>query len=196
MSTHDKSVFDVQCDLNGFNTGWRTVRIRINFNDIVQSIWNAAKATIEAILDSIENIFGGRKRRELQHHTIHTLYKFLRHKRQVDNLSDSEINETLNVIANTIGFQNTTKGTEYDFRREVFGTKCQEFKMVNTFLSDAMQALNDISTETASTLLNATDIINELGGTSTDNQFANMSFDEMGIDPAVAQNDFNISMET
>jgi len=68
--------------------------------------------------------------------------------------------------------------------------------MVNTFLSDAMQALNDISTETASTLLNATDIINELGGTSTDNQFANMSFDEMGIDPAVAQNDFNISMET
>ena len=117
VSTHDESVFDVQCDLNGFNTGWRTVRIRINFNDIVQSIWNAAKATMEAILDSIENIFGGRKRRELQHHTIHTLYKFMRHKRQVDNLSDSEINETLNVIANTIGFQNTTKGTEYDFRR-------------------------------------------------------------------------------
>ena len=195
VSTHDESVFDVHCEVNAFKTGWRTVRIRINFTDIVQSIWNAAKATIEAILNTIGNIFSGRKRRELQHQTIHTLYKFLRHKRQADNLSESEINDTLNVIANTIGFQNTTKGTEYEFRREVYETKCQDFNMVYTFLRDAMQALNDISTETASTLLNATGIINELGSASTDNQFASLSLEKIGIDPAVAQNDFNISMD-
>ena len=195
VSTHDESVFDVHCEVNAFKTGWRTVRIRINFTDIVQSIWNAAKATIEAILNTIGNIFSGRKRRELQHQTIHTLYKFLRHKRQADNLSESEINDTLNVIANTIGFQNTTKGTEYEFRREVYETKCQDFNMVYTFLRDAMQALNDISTETASSLLNATGIINELGSASTDNQFASLSLEKIGIDPAVAQNDFNISMD-
>ena len=78
LSTRDETVFDFHCDVNAFTLGWRTVEVRINFKDVVQSIWNAAKATITSIFDAIGSQLNRRKKRELQHETVYTLQKFFK----------------------------------------------------------------------------------------------------------------------
>ena len=195
LSTHDETVFDVHCEINAFKLGWTIVRIRINFTDIIQSIWNAAKATIEAILRGIGSIVGKRKKREIQHQTMHTLYTFFRKTRDTDDLSETEVNATIDVIAQTIGFKNAANGTAYEFRQEMFETKCLDFMSFYSFLNESIYVLREISEETAIALLNSSDIIQEIDNVSTNNTISDMSFEEIGIDPIVAETDFNISMD-
>lgn len=195
ISTHDLSVFDIHCEVNAFRLGWRKIGIRINFTDIVQSIWNAAKATIEAILKTVGNIFSGRKRRELQHQTIYTLYKFLRQPRDIDgDLSETVINDTLNVVSQIIGFQGDPDGGEYEYRTNVFKVKCQDFENMINFLFTAVQALHNISFETATTFENETNIIEELDSFETNSTFHNLSMNEVGINPQATESEFNISL--
>ena len=192
VSTHDETVFDVHCEVNALKTGWKIVRIRINFTDIIQSIWNAAKATIEAIFRIIG--IGKRKKRELQHQTMHTLYTYFRQTRDAEGFSEAEVNETIDVIAQTIGFQNAGEGNAYEFRQKVFQRKCQDFVSVYNFLNDSICVLRDISEETATTLTNSSVIIDEIDNAFSNNTISDMSFKEIGIDPIVAENDFNISI--
>lgn len=194
ISTTSPTVFDVSCEVNLFKTGFKTVRIRINFTDIVQSIWNAAKATVKSALQAIGNIFSGRKRREIQHQTVYALYKHLRLTRDVTEESEAEFNETLNVIAQTAGFTNNTEGNDYEYRREVFEEKCQNFHFVHGFLSFAIQQLREMSNETASVILNTTNVREEIESFSNIDDLQHMTLEDIGIDPVVAENDFNISL--
>lgn len=196
LSTHDLSVFDIHCEVNAFKLGWRTVRLRINFRDIVQSIWNAAKATIEAILEKIGDIFTSRKRREIQHHTMNTLYSYLRKSRDiVTNASDETINETLNIISQTVGFQNYPEGAEYEYRSEVFGIKCRDFKIIDSFLSESIEYLIQMCNETAMTISNATNILVDLDERfNMENGFDNLTMEDVGIDPYTAETEFNLSL--
>ncbi|WAR28412.1 SCUB1-like protein, partial [Mya arenaria] len=109
LSLNDKANFDVQCEVNAFKTGFKTIKLRINFNDIFQSLWYAAKATITAILNSIGNIFG-RNRREIEYDTLNLFYKHYRKTRDT-HVNDSETltNETIDIIANTFGFTNNKR---------------------------------------------------------------------------------------
>ena len=195
FTSHDKAVFDVHCEVNAFLSGFKTVKIRINFTDIVHSLWNAAKATIEAVFNSMGSVISGKRKRGLQHTTVHTLYSFLRQTRNAEDFSVLFLNETMDVIAQTIGFKNSSDGTAYDFRREVFETKCRDFKTVYNFLNDSIQVLKDISEESATTLLNTTHILDEINNVSTNNTMMNMSLEDIGIDPNVAEREFNISID-
>ena len=195
FTSHDKAVFDVHCEVNAFLLGFKTVKIRINFTDIVHSLWNAAKATIEAVFNSMGIVISGKRKRGLQHKTVHTLYSFLRQTRNAEDFSVLFLNETMDVIAQTIGFKNSSDGTAYDFRREVFETKCRDFKTVYNFLNDSIQVLKDISEESATTLLNTTHILDEINNVSTNNTMMNMSLEDIGIDLNVAEREFNISID-
>lgn len=193
LSTHDLNVFDIHCDVNAFRLGWKTISIRINFNNLVQSMWNAAKATIEAILKSVGNIFSGKKKRELQHQTMYTLYKYLRHARDVNtSFTEKNISEDLRIISQTNGFQTSSKGDGYELRTEIFRTKCQNLKLIYDFIIGAVQSLHGISDETAATLKNATNIFTELD--SMEFGFDGLSIEDLGIDSQVADTEFNISI--
>ena len=64
LLTPNLSIFDVFCDINPLRLGFRQIRIRIDFKDVVSSIWNAAVATVKAVL---HNMPFTRKRRDVQH---------------------------------------------------------------------------------------------------------------------------------
>jgi hypothetical protein len=53
ISTKDLPVFAVFCEVNPFKLGWIDIGLKVNFKDITQSIWNAARATIEKIMEMI-----------------------------------------------------------------------------------------------------------------------------------------------
>ncbi|XP_052783146.1 uncharacterized protein LOC128219377 [Mya arenaria] len=193
LSSHDKAVFDVHCDVNVFKTGFRTIKIRINFNDIFQSLWYAAKATITSILNSIGNIFG-RKRREIEYDSLNLLYKHYRKTRDTHvNATETLNNETIDIIADTLGFTTNQTDSEYDIRTEIFRKNCQTFINIHTFLFDTIYALHDMANETASTLMNTTFVQDTLG-LKDKHSLGNASLTDLGIDPNVAEAEFNISL--
>ncbi|XP_052782322.1 uncharacterized protein LOC128218696 isoform X2 [Mya arenaria] len=192
LSSNDKAVFDVHCDVNAFKTGFRTIKIRINFNDIFQSLWYAAKATITSILNAIGNIFG-RKRREIEYDSLNLLYKHYRKTRDTHvNATETLKNETIDIIADTLGFTTNQTDSEYDIRTEIFRQNCKTFKNIHTFLFDTIYALHDMANETASTLMNTTFVQDDLG-LKDKHSLENASLTELGIDPNVAEAEFNIS---
>ncbi|WAR28399.1 LOW QUALITY PROTEIN: VGFR2-like protein, partial [Mya arenaria] len=193
LSSHDKAVFDVHCDVNVFKTGFRTIKIRINFNDIFQSLWYAAKATITSILNSIGNIFG-RKRREIEYDSLNLLYKYYRKTRDTHvNATETLNNETIDIIADTLGFTTNQTDSEYDIRTEIFRKNCQTFINIHTFLFGTIYALHDMANETASTLMNTT-FVQNTPGLKEKHSLGNASLTDLGIDPNVAEAEFNISL--
>ncbi|WAR28394.1 FBLN5-like protein [Mya arenaria] len=193
LSSHDKAVFDVHCDVNAFKTGFKTIKIRINFNDIFHSLWYAAKATISAILDSIGDIFG-RKRREIEYNSINLLYKHYRKTRETHvNATETLYNETIDIIADTLDFTTNQTDNEYGIRTEIFLQNCIKFTNIHTFLFDTINALHDIANETASTIINSTFVQDDI--LSKDSRsLANASLADLGIDLNVAETEFNISL--
>ena len=118
---------------------------------------------------------------------------FLRLTRNADVLSESYVNQTMDVIAQTIRFENVSDGITYGFSRDVFETKCKDFKAVRNFLNDSINAINEVSEETATSLRNATDIVDELDNFSLNQTISNMSLANIGVDPVIAKSIFNIS---
>ena len=51
----------------------------------------------------------------------------------------------MDVIAQMIRFENVSDGITYGFSRDVFETKCKDFKAVCNFLNDSINALNEVS---------------------------------------------------
>ena len=99
----------------------------------------------------------------------------------------------MNVIAQTIRFENVSDGITYGFSRDVFETKCKDFKAVRNFLNDSINAINEVSEETATSLRNATDIVDEIDNFSLNLRISNMSLGNIGVDPVIAKSIFNIS---
>ncbi|WAR31609.1 HMCN1-like protein, partial [Mya arenaria] len=194
--TRSAPVFDVHCEVNAFNSGFKPVQIRINFNNIVQSIWNSAKATIEAILESIGNILG-RKRREMEHQAIYGLHRIIRSAKELD-LNGTEFeafaNQSIDTIFRTSGFQNTTSDSDYDVRKEIYAEKCDKFTNAHTFFEEAIDILFGMVNETATTLSNASTLETTLSDFNLDDISSNISVESMGIDPDIALNEFNISI--
>ncbi|WAR16423.1 EGFL7-like protein, partial [Mya arenaria] len=190
LSTHDKAVFDVNCEVNAFKTGFKTIKLRINFKDSYQSLWYAAKETITSILNGIGNF--GRKRRDIEYDSLNLLYKHYRKTRD-NHINSTFNNETIDIIADTYGFKNNQTDTEYGIRTEIFLHNCIKFKNIHSFLLDTTQALHDMADETARTVMNSTFVQDELLDLKENNFIANASLTDLGIDLKVAETEFNIT---
>ncbi|KAH3768769.1 hypothetical protein DPMN_169986 [Dreissena polymorpha] len=197
LSTNDFPIFDVQCEVNAFRTGFIPVGIKINFNDPIQSLWNAAKGTIEMILNKIGNVFSGRKRREIRDKTLAGLYTSMRFARNAD-VDDSHFemfaNKALNETFNTYASSNISQSDEYAFRKQLFTDKCLVFTRIRVFFYDATTTLSDLVHETASTMNNMTSIKGSLQTINTHDMSSKLSYKTIGVDPIVAYNEFNISI--
>ncbi|WAR07418.1 MATN2-like protein [Mya arenaria] len=191
LSTHDITVFDVHCDVNAFNTGFKTKKLSINFKDIFQSLLNAAKETITSILNSIEN--PGRNRRHVEHESLNVSYKQYRQIRDTDsNATETFKNQTIDIIAETLGYTNNQTDNEYDIRTEIFLQKCIKFKNIHSFLFDTIQSLHAMTSETASAVINSTLVQKDLG-LKVKHSFVNASLTDLGIDSNFAETEFNMS---
>ena len=194
LSGRDGNVFDIHCEVNAFRLGFFKIGFRINFSHIFQTLWHAAKATIETILDGIKHLFNDRKRREITHTAISNLHRVIRETGEFDmNEEDFEFlaNETLNVVLNTTGFKNNANGSDYDNRKNIFEEKCKLFTDVIDFLNTATQLLVEMTNETASVLGNVTSLMEGLYDINFMSD--NLTVETVGIDLDVALNEFNLT---
>ena len=196
ISTRSLPVFAVGCEVNALRLGWRPIKFTVNFNRPIQSLWESAKATMKAIIDSIGHSLFGRRKRELLHGALLKTHKIIRSYRDVDFDPDNDdiyLNETINIVFQTAGFENATSDEDYENRVAIFRRRCTQFQHIVSFLSDANNALFDIANETYTTLRAAADMHDQLETFDIDKLRSNFSLESSGVSPEVAIRDFNIS---
>ncbi|CAH1777823.1 unnamed protein product [Owenia fusiformis] len=157
ISTKDIFVIDVFCEINVLRLGWRNISVTINFRNILESLWNAAKSVIEHLTNMI--LFGRRKR-EIEYRQSHIIHKLYRSLREVDDLDglitdgvDSDIlsdvlNSTIDVTEKYEMQNETADEDETTIRIEAFKRKCEQYKKIEEFLTGAAQSLFEITNET------------------------------------------------
>ena len=192
VSTADFPVFDVFCDVNAFRIGWQTVRLRINFQNILQSIWQAAKATIQAL---VKGIFG-RKRREITFNASSNMHRLFRYIRQSEdnptNPSLEFLNETIDIVSMTYGF-NPSVSNDYDNKVLLFKQKCEKMNSTLAFLNKIGESLFDITNETKSAIEEAHSI--EFEGYNLDDIAQNMTLENANISTEYAIKNYNLTRD-
>ena len=198
ISTRSLPVFVVRCDVNALRLGWRSIRFTLNFNRLIQSLWDSAKTTIKAVTDSLGHALFGRKKRELLHEALLKTHKVIRSYRDVDvdvDIDDIFLNETIDIVFQTAGFENATLDEDYENRVAIFRRRCTHFQHIVSFLSDANNVLFDIANDTYTTLRAGADMYDNLESFDIDRIRSNFSLENSGISPEVAVRDFNISRD-
>ena len=198
LSTIDLPVFDVSCEVNVFRLGWTKVGIRINFKNILQSLWQAAKATIEALKKGLGRIFSGRKRRAIEFDSSSGLHVLLRKIRQAgpENLnSTSEIlNDSINVINETLGF-NDKVSSDQDNRIMLYQQKCEIFKSSSTYLGEIFALLFEMVNETNAQIETLTDLDTELQNYTIEQLETTVGLKAAGVDTDYLTTNYNVTME-
>lgn len=194
LSTANLAVFDVSCDINVLRLGWSKVKIRVNFKNIIQSLWNAATAVIKEFK---EKIGFGRKKRELSYNISSSMHKIFREIRESDpqsyNDTSTVIEETIDAINKTLGFESDTS-SEFENRVLVFEYKCNVFKRSKLFLQTAFDVVFELINETKHSLdsmINGTQYTN----TSTEDLQNNLNLSSAGVDIDFIMNTYNVTME-
>ncbi|XP_013380566.1 uncharacterized protein LOC106151731 [Lingula anatina] len=201
LSTVDLPIFDVSCEVNAFSLGWRTVRIRINFKNIVQSILEAAKATINALLGALKNAISGRKRREIEFDVnakMHTLYRVIRQTGSIE-AGEQLLNETLDVKDSITGFKNSTNEdlnnpSDKENRVNIFAEKCETFNEAEGFLRRVFDSLLSVATDSKASLDNVTAMLETFPDVDTP-QLSNGSLASFGVNVTVGESDYNLTAE-
>lgn len=198
VSMRSLPVFEVGCEVNALRLGWRPLKLAINFQRPIQSLWETAKATLTAIIESMGHALFGRKKRDLLHGALLTTHKVMRASRDIDfdyEKSDIYLNETIDIVFQTAGFRNATTDGDYGNRVAVFRRKCTTFKKIISFLGDANSVLYDISNETYTAMKAASKLHDQLKAFDIDQMRRNFSLESSGINPEAAMSNFNLSRE-
>ncbi|KAH3801285.1 hypothetical protein DPMN_154933 [Dreissena polymorpha] len=188
IRTKDVGIFDIFCEINPFRLGWKKLRLKVNINDMVRSIWNAAKATAETIL----NMLTGRKKRAVEFNTKSAFYTLLRKARHID-LSNSTfkefINQSIDTVSTTMGFRKSDAADDYDYRTEIFKTKCEIFSKVWLYLMEATYVAFNVSSGTEGEFFEPESLTKYSNITNR-----TLSLYDIGVDINVAATEFNMSI--
>ena len=194
LSTVDIAVFDVSCEVNAFKLGWRKIEARMNFKNILQSLWNAAKAVIKALVHSIGDIFSGRKRREIESDVTSKMHIFLRNIRSADD----PLMATLDILNDTLSVANETEGysencfSDFDNRVIIFQTKCATMRKHLFFLTDTLNTLHDIASQSKASLDLAETVTSNIVDQEITTTDANFTAESLGINVDYAHH-YNLS---
>ncbi|XP_053397078.1 uncharacterized protein LOC128556350 [Mercenaria mercenaria] len=198
ISTKDLPVFAVFCDVNAFQLGWTTINIKINFKNIAQSVWNAARATIDMLMKQIGNVIGiGRRRREIHFRSTAKIHSsILRNIRDVEksNTTETYLNESLD-IADSIAGLGEDIDDDYASRVLLFEEKCQKISVVMDFMHEAFDSLHTIVNESKQYINEMNSLKGELQQFTTEGLSENMTLDNMGISKEYAESDYNMTEE-
>ncbi|XP_060560681.1 uncharacterized protein LOC132720542 isoform X1 [Ruditapes philippinarum] len=195
LSTHDLPVFDIFCDVNAFRLGWKTITIRINFKNLVQSLWNAARATI----DMLSKLIGGfgRRRRELEFKASAKMHAYIRKIREAnfDNGTyrfSSVSKEFIDIVDEILGFNNHSN-TDYESRSIIFKEKCKTTAHVMKFMNDALGSLNEVVYESRKYMDELAILNDQLQQFTIEGLAENMTLDNAGISKEYAERDYNMT---
>ena len=199
VSSQDTKVFLVECEIDSFKEGYKIVRLGINFGSPLQSIWQAAKGTIDTFVDSSRHL-SDRNKREIKFKAMNGLHDAIRKARNAETTQDefnSFDNDTIiDTFVNTNGFKRNVSAGDYENRVEIFQEKCSVMKNVTAFFSEAVHILLEMSNETAHTLNNSSSdegsIIEDFNITDI---ASNVSIDSIGINTDEAMSNFNMSVD-
>ncbi|VDH99149.1 Hypothetical predicted protein [Mytilus galloprovincialis] len=197
LSTQDKALFQVGCDVKAFGLGWTTFQFWFDFRHHVTSILRIAKATVNALLDSVKNDFGKRKKRDISFKTMSKMHHVLKlYKRDTFDFSNNQsmyLNETIFQDDHNISDGEHT--AEYYDRVKYFKSKCESFKTVHAFLTLTVNYLRNISAETSATLNESTNYRNIIENITSYLSIDNMTLEELGISEDYAKRDYNITAD-
>ena len=193
LSTVDIAVFDVSCEFNAFKLGWRKIEVRMNFKNILQSLWNAAKAVIKALMRSIGDIFSGRKRREIESDVTSKMHIFLRNIRSADD----PLTATMDILNDTLSVNETEGYSEHSFsdfdnRVMIFKTKCATMRKHLLFLTDTLDTLHNIASQSKASLDMAENVTSDIDNQESATQDANFTAESLGINVDYAHH-YNLS---
>lgn len=193
ISTRDLPVFAVSCDVNAFKFGWRAITIKINFKNIVQSIWNAARATIDILIKNLSGLLGtGRKRREVAFKSSVKIHEgLLRHVRDIE-LGTIYSNESLDISYDIIGMSDDVE-QDYESRVLLYKIKCQQITVVLKFMQESFDTLQNIVNESMQGIEEVNSLKDELQQYATNISAENMTLEDLGIDMEYAASDFNMT---
>lgn len=213
LSTKDVFIIDVSCKLNFMQSGWQDIRLRINFKDVISTMWEAAKSVVRFLTNSIKNIFSGRRKREISFDVNASLHKIYRKIRDVTNNSKSDMYganfsypfasfthvKTIDVTQDIPGLRNFTKDNltntnDYEYRVGLFREKCKDYTDIDEYLTKVAEILYEITNESKVSIDKAMASLekesNEQGG---DN--AILTLDNSGINVTDARVNYNITDE-
>ncbi|CAC5419911.1 unnamed protein product [Mytilus coruscus] len=197
LSTQDKALFQVGCDVKAFGLGWTTFQFWFDFRHPVTSILRIAKATVSTLLDSVKNVFGKRKKRDILFKAMSKIHHVLKlYKRDTFDFSNNQsmyLNETIFQDENDVTDSEHT--AEYNDRVKYFESKCKSFKTVHEFLTLTVKNLLNISAETSATLNESTTYRNIIENITSYSSIDNMTLETSGISEEYAQSDYNLTAE-
>ncbi|CAG2199971.1 unnamed protein product [Mytilus edulis] len=198
MSIWDKALFEIGCDVKAFGLGWKTFRFWFDFRNPITSMWRVAKGTIDALLDSITNIFGKRKRRDISFKAMSRLHHIFKiYKKDTFYSTGNQSEYLTNTVFKTMyddNFQNNSIN-EHDYRVMLFQENCLSFDDIHSFLSMAVIKLLDISNETVSQL-NVMSMFNEqTPKITTETSIYDLTVESSGISAEYALKDYNLTYE-
>lgn len=197
MSIHDKALFEIGCDVKAFGLGWKTFKFWFDFRNPITSMWRVAKGTIDAILDSITDIFGKRKRRDISFKVMSRLHHVFKiYKRDAFDTAGNQTEYLANtVFATTYNHVPVNDILEYDYRKMLFQENCMSFKTIHSFLSLSIGQLLNMSNETVSQLQDMSTFSDPTLNITSETSVYNLTIESSGISAEYALKDYNITYD-
>ncbi|XP_052081717.1 uncharacterized protein LOC127719541 isoform X3 [Mytilus californianus] len=196
MSTHDKALFEVSCEVKAFGLGWTTFRFWFDFRHPVTSIWRIAKSTVKTLFKSVTSVFGKRKRRDVSFKAVSKIHHILRLFKR--DTFDNSNNETMYLNDTIFHDGNWTSDIEYTIeyydRIRYFEHNCKLFNNVHSFLTTSFYYFLNISDETVRALNESTHYRNEIQNITMYSTVNSMTLESAGISEEVAYNDYNLTI--
>jgi hypothetical protein len=158
-------------------------------------MWRIAKAIITTLLDSITNLVGKRRKREISFFAMSKLHLILKlYKREA--LNDTNFQS---IYLNTSLSKNES---DQDFERSyydrvlLFEKNCALFQNIHSFLFESINDLFLMSNETVTIFENITQYKDVINNNTLNSKTANnMTADSLGISREYALKDYNITSE-
>ncbi|VDI25327.1 Hypothetical predicted protein [Mytilus galloprovincialis] len=196
MSIKDKAFFEMSCEVKAFGLDWKTFRFWFDFRHPVTSMWRVAKGTVSSLLDSITDIFGRRKRRDISFKVmskLHHIFKLF--KRDASDYAGNKSEHLSNTIFKTLyNHSNSNPLNEYNNRVLLFQENCLSFRNVFSFLSNASIQLLNLSNKTVSQL-NISLFSDPTLNITTESLIYNLTIESSGISAEYALKDYNLTYE-
>lgn len=190
VSAKEGAEFEVFCNINPFKLGWRNVGFRINFRNILSSLWNAAKSLASQFIGLIKNAFGRRKR-EIADDILPRLHRILRYRREAK--SGDNTTSTDGLFGDFFRNGTLISNVSWEHDTQFWEERCSEYIPVYTFLKTAIETLNNASLEVNTQVDDILEINRQVDVFDSLDESDPTIQDEIDFD--VALSDFNFTRE-
>ncbi|XP_013387299.1 uncharacterized protein LOC106156552 [Lingula anatina] len=208
INARDFFLLTVSCEFNAFRTGWTLFTFRIDLRNIFLNILELAFKIVKMIFEGIGRLLTGRGKRSVEYlvrANILWSYKHLRGRfeRDTHGMSNSSINGTVfddifdgeNVTidspeSDSLNANDSTEANYIQYRINLFKRKCDEFSVIDTFLTTVAEALYNVSSVAKDSIDNASTVVDDLTSMT---KVENISLNDSGFNKTDAYVNYNLT---